>query len=160
MRTGLGDECDWARDAHDFRQAERIDFAVYCVAPDSGTEAAYRLAYLDGLESFLGALKQQGERPRRIFFASSTSVYSQRRGEWIDEASTASPSRYAGEILVQAERLLLASGFVMLAYGAEWLVAAAAHRSRVKWWRRSGAGSARDRHGARRSDRGECFATV
>ena len=28
MRAGLGDECDWARDAHDFRQAERIGFAV------------------------------------------------------------------------------------------------------------------------------------
>lgn len=90
---------------------ERIDFAVYCVAPDSGTEAAYRLAYLDGLESFLGALKQQVERPRRVLLASSTSVYSQRRGEWIDEASTASPSRFTGEILVDAERLLLASGF-------------------------------------------------
>jgi len=90
---------------------ERIDFAVYCVAPDSGTEAAYRLAYLDGLDHFLRALKERGEEPRRILFASSTSVYSQSRGEWIDEESTANPARYAGEILVLAERLLRASGF-------------------------------------------------
>lgn len=90
---------------------EQIDFAVYCVSPDSGSEAAYRLAYLDGLERFLRALKDQGEKPRRIFFASSTSVYSQHRGEWIDEKSPANPRRHSGEILVLAERLLLAAGF-------------------------------------------------
>ena len=90
---------------------ERIDFAVYCVAPDSRTETAYRVAYLDGLERFLRALKDQGEMPRRIFFTSSTSVYSQHRGEWIDEASPASPRHPLGEILVLAERLFLASGF-------------------------------------------------
>jgi nucleoside-diphosphate-sugar epimerase len=90
---------------------ERVDFAVYCVAPTAGTEAAYRVAYLDGLERFLRSLKDQGEKPQRIFFASSTSVYSQHRGEWLDEESPAHPSRFAGEILVLAERLVLASGF-------------------------------------------------
>lgn len=89
---------------------DRIDCAVYCVSPDSSEEAAYRLAYLDGLERFLRALKEQAEKPRRIFFTSSTAVYSQSRGEWIDEESPANPSRYSGEILVLAERLLRASG--------------------------------------------------
>ncbi len=104
-------QADLGRRESLFVLPERIDFAVYCVAPDSGTDAAYRLSYLDGLERFLRALKDQGEKPQRIFFASSTSVYSQHRGEWIDEESLANPSRYAGEILVLAERLLLASGF-------------------------------------------------
>lgn len=90
---------------------EQIDFAVYCVSPSSGDEAAYRLAYLDGLERFLRALQEQGEKPTRVFFTSSTSVYAQQRGEWIDEDSPANPRRPAGEILVLAERLLLASGF-------------------------------------------------
>ena len=90
---------------------EQIDFAVYCAAPSSGDEAAYRLVYLDGLERFLRALKDQGEKPTRVFFASSTSVYAQHRGEWVDEKSSANPRRPAGEILILAERLLLASGF-------------------------------------------------
>ena len=90
---------------------EQVDFAVYCAAPSSGDEAAYRLVYLDGLERFLRALQDQGEKPKRVFFTSSTSVYAQQRGEWIDETSPANPRRPAGEILVLAERLLLASGF-------------------------------------------------
>ncbi len=90
---------------------ERLDFAVYCVSPDSGSEADYRAAYLDGLERFLRNLKDQGEEPRRIFLASSTSVYAQHRGEWVDEQTAARPARTTGETLVFAERLLLASGF-------------------------------------------------
>jgi len=89
---------------------ERIDSAVYCVSPDSPSDADYRVAYLDGLECFLRTLDDQGEKPRRILFASSTSVYGQERGEWIDESSAARPSRASGETLILAERLLLASG--------------------------------------------------
>jgi nucleoside-diphosphate-sugar epimerase len=90
---------------------ERVDYAVYCVGPDGPSEAAYRVAYLDGLERFLRALRDQGEKPRRIFFASSTAVHSQCRGEWVDEETAARATRNSGEILILAERLFLASGF-------------------------------------------------
>lgn len=90
---------------------ERVDFAVYCLAPDAASEAAYRVAYLDGLERFLRGLRDQGEKPRRVLFASSTAVYAHSRGEWVDEETAARPVRYAGEILVLAERLLRSSGF-------------------------------------------------
>ena len=70
---------------------ERIDYAVYAASPrlSSETQAqdAYRAIFLDGLENFTRALREQAERPRRIFFASSTSVYDQHRGEWVDEAA-------------------------------------------------------------------------
>lgn len=88
-----------------------LDFAVYCVSPDGGSTDAYRVAYLDGLELFLRTLRDQGEKPRRVLFTSSTSVYGQDRGEWIDEESPARPTRATGETLILAERLLLASGF-------------------------------------------------
>lgn len=88
-----------------------IQFAVYCVSPDGGSPEAYRTAYLDGLERFLRALKEQSEKPARVLFTSSTSVYAQERGEWVDEDSPTRPTRPTGETLLMAERLLLASGF-------------------------------------------------
>lgn len=89
---------------------DEVELAVYCVSPDDGSDAAYRTAYLDGLERFLRALSDQGEKPRRVLFTSSTAVYSQSRGEWIDERSPARPRRSNGETLLLAERLLVASG--------------------------------------------------
>jgi nucleoside-diphosphate-sugar epimerase len=90
---------------------DRVDFAVYCVAASGADEASYRIAYLDGLARFLRALSEQGERPKRVFFTSSTSVYAQQRGEWVDESSRTRPKHYAGEILLLAERLFHASAF-------------------------------------------------
>ena len=93
---------------------EKIDWAVYAAAPKPASEAkaqdAYRTIFLDGLENFTRALKEQAERPRRILFTSSTSVYDQHRGEWVDEDSPVNPTRFSGEIIMLAERLLWGSG--------------------------------------------------
>jgi len=90
---------------------EGVELAVYCVSPDSPAVRDYRTAYLDGLERSQRTLRDQGAKPRRILFTSSTSVYSQGRGEWVDERSPARPARESGETLILAEQLLQASGF-------------------------------------------------
>ena len=41
---------------------------------------------------------------------SSTSVYGQRRGEYVDEDSPTHPTHFRGETLLASERLLAASG--------------------------------------------------
>jgi nucleoside-diphosphate-sugar epimerase len=86
-----------------------LDFVVYAVAAKQRDEAVYRAVYLDGLGNILRALADLGQRPRRLFFTSSTSVYGQRRGEWVDETSPTHPAGFAGEIVLSAERLLAAS---------------------------------------------------
>lgn len=88
----------------------RVEYAVFAVAADAGTEQAYRMAYLDGLAGFLQWLADEGQRPRRIVMASSTSVYGQRRGEPINENSPTHPTQFRGETLLASERLLAASG--------------------------------------------------
>jgi len=87
-----------------------VDFAVYCVGAKEHTEAAYRAAYVDGLAVLLAALAAQPEPPRRVLLTSSTSVYAQHAGEWVDEASPARPERFYGRILLEAEAHLAASG--------------------------------------------------
>lgn len=86
-----------------------VDFAVYCVGAKASTEEAYRAAYLDGLESMLAVLEQQSRAPQHVFFTSSTSVYAQHAGEWVDEDSTTAPDRFSGRILLEAEARVAAS---------------------------------------------------
>lgn len=97
---------------------EGLDHVVYSAAPGLGgaasedeLRAAYRAIYLDGFDNLLRALSDLGEKPRRVFFTSSTSVYGQRRGEWVDEASSTKPERFAGDMLLLAEGLLRGSSF-------------------------------------------------
>jgi len=87
-----------------------LDGVVFAVSADGGGEAAYRSAYIDALDGLLRLLADEGQRPRRILFTSSTSVYGQSRGEWVDEESPTHPTRYTGEVMLTAERLLASSG--------------------------------------------------
>ena len=87
----------------------RVEYAVFAVGADGGTEKAYRRAYLDGLAGFLQWLLDEGQRPKRIVMTSSTSVYGQRRGEVITEASPTHPTQFRGETLLASEGLVAAS---------------------------------------------------
>ena len=79
---------------------------VIAVAADSPTEAAYRAAYVDGLAHVLDALERDGVTPRRVLFVSSTAVYGDAGGGWVDESTTAAPGNFSGQTLLEAERLL------------------------------------------------------
>lgn len=88
----------------------RVEYAVFALGADASTEQAYRRAYLDGLAGFLEWLKNEGQRPKRIVMTSSTSVYGQRRGEPIDEASPTHPTSFRGETMLASEGLLASGG--------------------------------------------------
>jgi nucleoside-diphosphate-sugar epimerase len=49
-------------------------------------------------------------RPSTFLYTSSTSVYAQTRGEWVDEASAAEPRHETGKILLQAEEFVRQNG--------------------------------------------------
>jgi nucleoside-diphosphate-sugar epimerase len=88
-----------------------LDYVFYMASPGGSDDALYRTAYVLGLSNLLDALHRQGQRPARVFFVSSTSVYAQRRGEWVDEASPTEPVRFSGLRLLEAERVLFESPF-------------------------------------------------
>jgi nucleoside-diphosphate-sugar epimerase len=89
----------------------RLDHVVYCVGAKARDESAYRSIYIDGLSNLLRVLADEGQRPERIFFTSSTSVYAQARDEWIDESSPAHPAGFSGQIMLAAEGLLQGSPY-------------------------------------------------
>lgn len=88
-----------------------LDYVVYAASPGGRDDAYYRTAYVEGMTRLLEALTLQSQRPRRIFFLSSTAVYEQSRGEWVDESSETKPSHFSGKRLLEAESLLRASPF-------------------------------------------------
>ncbi len=83
-----------------------LDSVFYTAAPDGFNEISYRAVYVDGVANLLTALQQMGQHPRRIFLTSSTSVYAQHQGEWVDENSPAEPSSFSGRLIRQGETLL------------------------------------------------------
>ena len=49
----------------------------------------------------------------RFFFTSSTSVYAQTDGSWVDESSLAEPTRETGKILRETEEIVLRAGGIV-----------------------------------------------
>lgn len=81
---------------------------VIAVAAASPTEGAYRSAYVDGLSHVLDALERDGVRPRRVLFVSSTAVYGDAGGGWVDEGTPPRAGGFSGRVLLEAEQLLQA----------------------------------------------------
>ncbi|MBB2494105.1 NAD-dependent epimerase/dehydratase family protein [Aquipseudomonas ullengensis] len=107
-----------------------LDYLVYCAAATQHDEAGYQLAYVEGLRHVLAWLAEHGQRPRRVLFVSSSSVYGQQGGEWIDETAPAEAQGYSGRIMREAEQLALQSGLAasvvrltgIYGPGREWLL--------------------------------------
>lgn len=85
---------------------EQLDYVFYTAAADGFNEARYRAVYLDGMINLLAVLATQQQSLKRIFFTSSTSVYGQCQGEWVDETSPAEATSFAGRYLRQGEESL------------------------------------------------------
>jgi nucleoside-diphosphate-sugar epimerase len=83
------------------------DIVVIATAAGERTEAAYRSAYVDATANVLDALDRDGVSPRVVLFVSSTAVYGDFGGGWVDERSPAEPASPTGRILREAESLLL-----------------------------------------------------
>jgi nucleoside-diphosphate-sugar epimerase len=84
----------------------RLDAVFYLASASGQEDTFYRLAYVDGLRTLLEALDKQGQNPRRVFFASSTAVYAQQHGEWVDESSPCEPTHFSGLRLLEGEQAL------------------------------------------------------
>jgi len=89
--------------AHDLaRLPVNADWMVFCATPDSRNASAYRHLYVDGFRKARDLLQ-----PKHCLFVSSTAVYGQNHGEWVDETSTAEAETFNGLALREAERICL-----------------------------------------------------
>lgn len=83
------------------------DTVVYVASADRFDEQAYQSAYVDGLSAVLTELGQRRHKPARVFFVSSTSVYSQQDGELVNEDAETRPRGFSGKLMREAEQMLI-----------------------------------------------------
>lgn len=108
LRADLGDAASVA--AALTALAGPIDVVVCAVAADAGDDDAYRRAYVEGQRNLYAALRGRGPLPRHAFFTSSTAVYAQNDGSWVDETSATTPHEFRAARMLEAERVLIESG--------------------------------------------------
>ena len=75
---------------------------LYAIGLDRSAGKGMREVYLDGLTNVLNVLPM----PRRFIYISSTSVYGQTDGSWVDEDSLTEPAEESGRIVLECEQIL------------------------------------------------------
>ncbi len=81
-----------------------IHYLVYTVAPAERTESAYQAAYPEGVKNCLACIDMpilQG-----FLLVTSTAVYHQQQGQWVDESTETAPTSFSGQKLLAAEGIL------------------------------------------------------
>jgi len=85
--------------------ASPFDVVIHCASSGGGGTEGYQRVYLEGANNLLAGLQ-----PRRFIYTSSTSVYAQTKGEWVDEESATEPVHDTGKILRKAEEVVRQNG--------------------------------------------------
>ena len=88
-----------------------FDIIVITMTPSERSDEGYRRAYVDTCQHLLTSLKPQPYAAPLLLFVSSTAVYGQNDGSWVDEQSPAEPRAFNGQRLLQAESLIRQSGY-------------------------------------------------
>ncbi|MFZ2168571.1 MAG: NAD-dependent epimerase/dehydratase family protein [Methylococcaceae bacterium] len=83
-----------------------FDTLYFIVSPDGRSKESYRDIYESGLNNLLNRFSRAGSNPHWIF-VSSTSVYGQSQGEWVDEDSVAQPNNVTSQLIRRAEQKLM-----------------------------------------------------
>ena len=116
-----------------------FDLVLFIVSPDSRQLEAYQALYETGLNNLLSHFSIHGRQPR-WFMVSSTSVYGQNNGEWVDETSVTHPNSgtslcllYAEQRLWEADRQHCVVRFSgIYGPGRDWLIRRAAQGERIQ----------------------------
>ena len=86
-----------------------LDYVFYIASAGKYKDSAYYQAYVSGVKHTLQALK--GQKIKRIFFISSSSVFGQSEGEKVDESSPTTDSNFSTKRLLEGEELIFNSDF-------------------------------------------------
>ncbi len=79
-----------------------VDTVLYAIGFDRKAGSSMRAVYVDGLANVLANLP----KPQRFIYVSSSSVYGQTDGGWIDETAATEPAEESGRVVLEAEALL------------------------------------------------------
>ena len=84
---------------------KQYDWAVNCVSSSHGGADDYRRVYWQGARNLIAWLRESP--PTKLVYTSSTGVYGQNDGSWVDETSATEPAAETSRVLVEAENVFL-----------------------------------------------------
>jgi nucleoside-diphosphate-sugar epimerase len=96
------DMCD--ADALRLLPRRNFDVVIHCASSGRGNIQDYQAVFFEGVKNLMANLEYEN-----LIFCSSTSVYAQTDGSWVDESAAAEPTRETGRVLRDAEELVLAA---------------------------------------------------
>ncbi len=82
-----------------------FDWVVNCASASGGGVEEYRRTYLEGNRNLVAALA--GTALKKFVYTSSTGVYGQNDGALVKETHPTEPATETGQVLVEAEKVLL-----------------------------------------------------
>lgn len=83
-----------------------FDQVIYILSPSDRSISGYDAVFKIGVDNVLNWFKGQKENVA-FTFVSSSRVYGQNKGEWLDESSITEPTDERGKILLEAENTFL-----------------------------------------------------
>jgi nucleoside-diphosphate-sugar epimerase len=83
------------------------DAVVFAASSGGRDAAAAREVYVEGQRTALAAFGDRDDPPERYVYTSSTGVYGDHGGDWVDEETPLEPTTDKTELLVEAERVAL-----------------------------------------------------
>jgi nucleoside-diphosphate-sugar epimerase len=86
--------------------SEGFDIWIATITPSEFTEQAYRDSYLASAKSIAASIAKLQKAPRLVLWVSSTSVYGDLKGDWVNEETQPEPNTFSGKILLAAEKIV------------------------------------------------------
>ncbi|MEJ6613013.1 MAG: NAD-dependent epimerase/dehydratase family protein [Porticoccus sp.] len=100
-----GDLCN-IRDLLAVLGKSSVDAVVVTLTPDHMSDQGYCDSYVAGARALKLALSKSENPPRLVVWVSSSGVYGQTNGEWVDELSGVAPTSFRGKRLLEAEKII------------------------------------------------------
>lgn len=83
------------------------DAVVFAASSGGRGATAAREVYVDGLRNVVDEYAGRGDTPDRLVYTSSSGVYGDHDGDWVDESTPLDPTTEKTTVLVEAERIAL-----------------------------------------------------
>ncbi|MFK7765807.1 MAG: SDR family oxidoreductase [Mariniblastus sp.] len=99
-------------DRQSLNELPQVDTVLVAVGMDRSKYSDIREVYVEGLRNVLDAISNSLSRETgQLIYVSSTGVYGDFDGEWVDEDSATAPKRDGGKACLEAEQLIQESSY-------------------------------------------------
>ncbi|ACV49155.1 MULTISPECIES: SDR family oxidoreductase [Halomicrobium] len=92
-------------DADDLAAVPDVDAVVFAASSGGRGADAARRVYVEGLQTVIDHFGARDDPPARLVYTSSTGVYGDHDGDWVDETTPLDPQTDKTRVLAEAERI-------------------------------------------------------